>query len=72
VFDATPLADALPELSRWYDVEIRVFDAELRSRPFTGRFRDESLSDVLDALSLALSARYERGGRVITFSKALP
>jgi transmembrane sensor len=72
VLDGLTLEEALPLLERWFDVEIRVADRSLASRRIYARFRDESLTQVLDALSLALGARHERSGRVITLHPAAP
>jgi transmembrane sensor len=72
VLEGLPLEEALPLLDRWFDVEIRVADRSLASRRIYARFRDESLTQVLDALSLALGARSERSGRVITLHPAAP
>ena len=72
VLEGLTLEEALPQLERWFDVEIRVVDRALASRHVYVRFRDETLTQVLDALSLALGARYERSGRVITLHPAAP
>ena len=72
VLEGLTLADALPQLERRFDVEIRVADPALASRRLFARFRDETLTQVLDALSLALGARYERSGRVITLHPVAP
>jgi transmembrane sensor len=72
VLEGLTLEEALPQLERWFDVEIRVADRALASRRIYARFRDETLTQVLDALSLALGARYERTGRVVTLHPAAP
>lgn len=72
VLEGLTLEEALPQLERWFDVEIRVANRALASRRIYVRFRDETLAQVLDALSLALGARYERSGRVITLHPAAP
>jgi transmembrane sensor len=72
VLEGLTLEEALPQLERWFDVEIRVADHSLASRRIYVRFRDETLTQVLDALSLALSARYERSSRVVTLHPAAP
>jgi transmembrane sensor len=59
VFDDTPLSEALPALSRWYGVELRV-DAALQTRRLNARFANQPLSQLLDALALALDARVIR------------
>lgn len=66
-FDDTPLSEALPALSRWYDVELRA-DSTLASRRLTARFANQSLSEMLDALSVALATRVVREGRVVVLS----
>jgi ferric-dicitrate binding protein FerR (iron transport regulator) len=37
-FDETPLGEAIPVLSRWYDIEIRLADSSLATRRITGDF----------------------------------
>ncbi|HJU88682.1 MAG TPA: FecR domain-containing protein [Gemmatimonadaceae bacterium] len=66
-FDAMPLRDALRQLERWYDVNFVVADSGLADRRLTARFKAESLTEALDAIALALDARYERRDRTITF-----
>jgi transmembrane sensor len=71
--DDVPLRDAIPVLQRWFDVDIRLADSSLANRRVTASFRDEPVSQVLDALAVALGARYERSGadrRVVTFFAA--
>lgn len=67
VLDGEPLRDALPRLERRYDLTIRLADGALGARPVVARFRDQPAGEMLDALALALGARYERQGRVVTF-----
>lgn len=64
-FDGTRLADAIPELERWYDVELRLADGTLADRRLTATFRRESLSQVLELLALSLDLRVERQGRSV-------
>ncbi|AHG89922.1 FecR protein [Gemmatirosa kalamazoonensis] len=70
VLDGEPLRDALPRLERRYDLTIRLADGALGARPVVARFRDQPAGEMLDALALALGARYERQGRVVTFHAA--
>jgi transmembrane sensor len=69
--DGLTLEEALPQLERRFDVDVRVEDRALASRRIYARFRDETLTQVLDALSLALSARYEHSGRIVTIHPAV-
>jgi ferric-dicitrate binding protein FerR (iron transport regulator) len=69
VFDGTPLRDALPQLSRWYDLEFRVTDSSLGSIPLSGRL-DQTLTPTrLDLLASSLGLKQVRRGRVVTFSR---
>ena len=72
VLEGLTLEEVLPQIQRRFDVEIRFADRTLASRRIFARFRDETLTQVLDALSLALNARYERSGRVITLYPVAP
>ena len=65
VFDRTPIRDALAELGRWYDIDIRLADTSLDERRLTATLRDEPLSDVLSGVALSLGARVERRDRVV-------
>jgi transmembrane sensor len=64
-FDDTPLPEVVAELSRWYDLDIRLGDARLASRTLTASF-DDPAADVLVALEGALGIRATRVGRVVT------
>ena len=64
-FDATRLGDAVPQLERWYDVDIKLADSSLAGRRLTATFRHEFLSHVLELLSLSLDLRVEREGRSV-------
>jgi transmembrane sensor len=67
VLRGVTLADALPRLERWYDVDLAVGDSALAARRVSASFQDATLDEVLDALTLALGARVTRSGRTITF-----
>ncbi len=69
VFADTPLADAIPRLSRWYDREVRLADASLGTRRLTARFRTDQPADVVfDSVAAAVGARAARQGRVVTLA----
>jgi transmembrane sensor len=72
VLENRTLGDAIPQLERWFDVDIVVADPAIASRRVFVRFRDETVEQAFDALSFALGARYERAGRVITLHFAAP
>jgi transmembrane sensor len=62
VLDGVTLADAAMELERWYGVTVTIGDSALSTRPVVARFHGESIARALDAITLALGARYERQG----------
>lgn len=70
VFNGTPLRDVLPQVARWYDLDIRLADASLGSRRLTATFRDQSVSAVLDLMALSLDIRVERRGQAVVFHPA--
>jgi ferric-dicitrate binding protein FerR (iron transport regulator) len=70
VLEGLTLADALPQLERWYDVRFVLADSALARRRVQARFHDEPLPQVLDALSLALGARWQQSGRTVTIIPA--
>jgi transmembrane sensor len=66
VFANTALRDALPQLSRWYDLEFRLADSATAALPLTATFPAHSTPEMLDLLALTLGVRQERRGRVVT------
>ena len=68
VFDGMPLREALPKLSRWYDLEFRLADASLGEVVLVAALPEQS-ADALDVIALALGLQATRQGRVVTFSR---
>ena len=62
VFFNTPLKEALPRMSRWFDAEILLGDSALANEEYTASFRDQSLATVLELLPESFNARVEREG----------
>jgi transmembrane sensor len=65
-FVNAPLRDVLPELARWYDLDFRLADSALASRPLTASLGAESASEMLRLLEASLDVRVRRAGRVVT------
>lgn len=65
LFRDTPLRDALPQLSRWYDADLRLGDPALGALPLTASLRGEPLAQVLQLLTAALDVRVDRQGTAI-------
>ncbi|HUQ80141.1 MAG TPA: FecR domain-containing protein [Gemmatimonadaceae bacterium] len=72
VLEGLTLANALPQLERWYDADFIVADPQLAARRVSARFHDETLPQMLDALTLALGATWRQSGRTITLSSVKP
>jgi transmembrane sensor len=69
VFDDEPLSSVAAELSRWFDVDIRIASPALGNRSVSAVYNNPSLSGVIDALQATLGLRVERVGRTITISE---
>jgi ferric-dicitrate binding protein FerR (iron transport regulator) len=66
VLNAIPMHQAIVELDRWYDVDIRLGDPSLAARHIAGEYAAGSLADLSDILMGSLGVRVERHGRVLT------
>ncbi|MFH5833780.1 FecR family protein [Halalkalibaculum sp. DA384] len=67
VFKDTPLKIAMKKLERWYDIETRLTDPSLESRTITGSYEEESMTEVLNIISLSVGMTYEKHKSTITF-----
>ena len=70
VFDNTPLREALPQLSRWYDLDFRLADSTLGSIPLSGTLDRTLTDDRLELLAASLGLRQARRGRFVKFFPA--
>lgn len=70
VFDDVALRDALPQLTRWYDLEFRLADSALGRVPLTATFKNQPTEDVLALLAASLGMHQVRSGRTVTFHSA--
>jgi len=61
-----PLRDAVADLERWYDVELRVADPALLTQRVTIAAAAGSADDLARWLRTTFEARTERSGRVVT------
>jgi len=69
VFRHARLRDVLPELSRWYDIDIRLAEPSLGELEVTTSFKDEPLNEALNALSAALGLIPDRNGRTVVLRR---
>jgi transmembrane sensor len=66
VFEDATLGEALPKLSRWFDLDFRISDSSLANRQLTASFHDQPSANALDLLASSLDLRYERHDRTVT------
>lgn len=62
----TSLVDAIPQLNRWYNVDIRLGDPTLAARRIEGQFAAGSLTDLAGNLEWAFNLAVVRDGRTLT------
>lgn len=60
VFDATPLEEVIRRLELYYNRDFQVTNSMLLDRKLTATFKKESLSKVLNVLSIAMDIKYEQ------------
>lgn len=65
IFRDDPMDVVVKKLERWYNVEIELADKELASYRFTATFTDETLSQILHLLSVAVPMEYTITSRII-------
>lgn len=69
-FENRPLSEVLPRLERWYNIEIRVEDEEIREKKITAEIDySQSMTEVLQGIALALGLEIEKKDRTVTFFK---
>ncbi len=67
--DDVRLDDAISDLNRWYNADIRLGDPSLDARLVGGRFGTGSLTDLVEYLEWTFNLRVERDGRRLTLYK---
>lgn len=64
-FDNLNVTDALAQVSKWYDVDFEGVDKLSSKHPFTAKFKNPPLKDVLQSLAFAYDFAYEMKGDYI-------
>jgi ferric-dicitrate binding protein FerR (iron transport regulator) len=66
VLQRTRLRDVIPDLDRWYDVDLRLSDPALGRLPVDLILMDGSVGDLVELLKNLYNLRIVRAGRMIT------
>jgi transmembrane sensor len=69
-FDDQPLAGVAADLSRWFDIDMRVEGAALARRHISAVYTSPTLAGVLDAMKATMNIEYTRVGRNVTIREA--
>jgi transmembrane sensor len=70
VFHAVPMREVIPELQRWYGIDVRLGDSALAGRRLTASFTREPVASVLASVAAAVNARTERIDAATVFRAA--
>jgi transmembrane sensor len=70
VLDGAPLRDALAELGRWFDLDIRLGDSSLGSIPVAATLVNQPTDQALDFLARSLGLQAVRRGQVVVLHRA--
>ncbi|MBT2558603.1 DUF4974 domain-containing protein [Hymenobacter sp. ISL-91] len=70
VFEAAPLAEVAKTLERQYNVQVRFADERLRNCRLTGRFKDQSLPEVLRLIEMTRAFNFELRNQMLTIKGA--
>jgi transmembrane sensor len=65
-FRAEPLVDVVTKIERWYDVHIIIKNEKLKTKIFTGTFNDETITEVMNALSKSGNINYKKSNNNIS------
>lgn len=68
VFTDKSLDQISDRLERWYNIDIVLADSTLKQRRMSASFEEESITEVLGVIALALDLDYEKEGRKVTFT----
>ncbi len=66
VFDNATLEEVIKQLSRKFDVEFKVLDTSLLQRHIMATYSNETLSQIIQSLSLSLRFQYKQRGKIVS------
>lgn len=65
LFDNEPFGQVIDKMEKWYNVEIQIQNQQLKSRRFSGVFKDENVIQALEALQIIISFQFEQREKMI-------
>jgi ferric-dicitrate binding protein FerR (iron transport regulator) len=69
VFDNLPLRDVAARLERWFDIDIQIPDTAIAERRLTATITAQSVTEVLDAVTLPLHLQYRRNEGLVVIER---
>jgi transmembrane sensor len=72
VFRRTPLRDVIPQLNRWYDINVQLGDSTLADYVYTASLGSEPVSHVLELLAASIGTRLVHRGDTIVLLPTQP
>lgn len=63
IFNKEPMGEVVKKLSRWFNVDIQIADPKLLEITYTATFRNETLPQVLELLTLVSPIKYSLSNR---------
>ena len=69
VFDDIPLIELTEELSRHFNTKIVVSDISLARLKITGTFKNQTLPEILNAVTKTVNCKYKKENNIISLYK---
>lgn len=69
IFDEAPMSEVLKKLERWHGMRFIVEDPSILNKKFTARFKDESISQILEAMKKVSLLDYQLEDSTATLMK---
>jgi len=63
IFNKAPMGDVVKKLSRWFNVDIQISDPKLLELTYTATFRNETLPQVMELLTMVSPINYSISNR---------
>jgi ferric-dicitrate binding protein FerR (iron transport regulator) len=68
-FSDEAFSELAPKLERWYGVSIQFKEESLKNLRFTGTFKDETIAEVMQGLTITAPFNYTFKGKTITITR---